>query len=148
MRGNMQAERDGKHAEWASHTPDPLTLHITTENWLTSIKCYNRLSLADSALSRCPSVSLCDWPSLDAVGTVIPIQTSPNWPLPNRFKRCSDSRGISHTSLVFIDRSVRRGIPLWHGPTNRKHRPDARSEAGKALSTCKHTHVYIQIKKT
>lgn len=54
-----------------------------------------------------------------------PIQTSPNWPLPRRLMSCSDSRGISHTSLVLTDRSVRRGMPLWHGAIRRQHSPAA-----------------------
>lgn len=54
-----------------------------------------------------------------------PIQTSPNCPLPRRLMSCSDSRGISHTSLVLTDRSVRRGIPLWHGTISLQHSPAA-----------------------
>lgn len=57
-----------------------------------------------------------------------PIQTSPNWPLPRRLISCSDSRGISHTSLVLTDRSVRRGMPLWHGTISLQHRPAALAE--------------------
>lgn len=54
-----------------------------------------------------------------------PIQTSPNWPLPRRLMSCSDSLGISHTSLVLTDRSARRGMPLWHGTISRQHSPAA-----------------------
>lgn len=54
-----------------------------------------------------------------------PIHTSPNCPLPRRLMSCSDSRGISHTSLVLTDRSVRRGMPLWQGAISRQHSPAA-----------------------
>lgn len=54
-----------------------------------------------------------------------PIQTSPNWPFPRRLMSCRDSRGISHTSLVLTDRSVKRGMPLWHGTIRRQHSPAA-----------------------
>lgn len=57
----------------------------------------------------------------------LPIQTSPNCPLPSFLRSCSDSRGISHTSLVLTDRSASLGIPLWHGTTRRQHSPAARS---------------------
>lgn len=68
----------------------------------------------------------------------VPIQTSPNCPFPRRLISCSDSRGISQTSLVLTDRSARRGIPLWQGTTKRQQSPAARSASG-AQREHKHT---------
>ena len=83
------------------------------------------------------SVALSVWPRLlEATGSV-PIQTSPNCPFPRRLISCSDSRGISHTSLVLTDRSARRGIPLWQGTTKRQQSPAARSAHTAQRSTDK-----------
>lgn len=59
---------------------------------------------------------------------ILPIQTSPNCPLPSFLMSCSDSRGISHTSLVLTDRSASLGMPRWQLPTRRQQRPAARSD--------------------
>lgn len=71
----------------------------------------------------------------------IPIQTSPNCPFPRRLFSCSDSRGISHTSLVLIDRSARRGIPLWQGTTKQQQSPAARSVDATERGTNKSTEM-------
>lgn len=88
-------------------------------------------------LSLLPSTSSL---SLEVIGS-IPIQTSPNCPFPRRLISCSDSRGISHTSLVLTDRSARRGIPLWQGTTKRQQSPAARSTDATQRGTNKSTEI-------
>lgn len=58
----------------------------------------------------------------------LPIQTSPNCPLPSFLISCRDSRGISHISLVFTDKSASLGIPRLQLPIKRQHSPAALSE--------------------
>lgn len=60
----------------------------------------------------------------------LPIQTSPNCPLPSFLISWRDSLGISHTSLVFTDRSASLGMPRLQLPINLQHKPAARSEVG------------------
>lgn len=58
----------------------------------------------------------------------LPIQTSPNWPLPSFLISWRDSRGISHISLVFTDKSASLGMPRLQLPIKRQHSPAALSE--------------------
>lgn len=60
----------------------------------------------------------------------LPIQTSPNCPFPSFLISWRDSLGISHTSLVFTDRSASLGMPRLQLPINLQHKPAARSEVG------------------
>lgn len=62
----------------------------------------------------------------------LPIQTSPNWPLPSFLIRWRDSRGISHISLVFTDKSASLGMPRLQLPIKRQHSPAALSGGGAA----------------
>lgn len=57
----------------------------------------------------------------------LPIQTSPNWPLPSFLIRWRDSRGISHISLVFTDKSASLGMPRLQLPIKRQQSPAALS---------------------
>lgn len=67
--------------------------------------------------------------------TVLPIQTSPNWPLPSFLISWRDSRGISHISLVFTDKSASLGMPLLQLPIKRQHSPAALSETERRRDT-------------
>lgn len=89
------------------------------------IDCLVDLLSLVSLMAQCAPFHVISF-SLEVIGS-IPIQTSPNCPFPRRLISCSDSRGISHTSLVLTDRSARRGIPLWQGTTKRQQSPAARS---------------------
>lgn len=77
-------------------------------------------------LSRC--VRAVTFPHCDTVQPFLPIQTSPNWPLPSFLISWRDSRGISHISLVFTDKSASLGMPRLQLPIKRQHSPAALSE--------------------
>uniref|UniRef100_A0A671UCA2 Uncharacterized protein n=1 Tax=Sparus aurata TaxID=8175 RepID=A0A671UCA2_SPAAU len=49
--------------------------------------------------------------------------TSPNWPFPSFLISWRDSRGISHISLVFTDKSASLGMPRLQLPIKRQHSP-------------------------
>lgn len=66
---------------------------------------------------------------------VLPIQTSPNWPLPSFLISWRDSRGISHISLVFTDKSASLGMPRLQLPIKRQHSPAALSESERERQT-------------
>lgn len=65
----------------------------------------------------------------------LPIQTSPNWPLPSFLISWRDSRGISHISLVFTDKSASLGMPRLQLPIKRQHSPAALSESERERQT-------------
>lgn len=96
-----------------SHLIEPIRLLACV---LDCVWCLRQLCVAPS-----------EWPPYSEATRSVPIQTSPNCPFPRRLISCSDSRGISHTSLVLTDRSARRGMPLWQGTTKRQQSPAARS---------------------
>lgn len=96
-----------------SHLIEPIRLLACV---LDYVWCLRQLCVAPS-----------EWPPYSEATRSVPIQTSPNCPFPRRLISCSDSRGISHTSLVLTDRSARRGMPLWQGTTKRQQSPAARS---------------------
>lgn len=66
-------------------------------------------------------------PTLPHAQPFLPIQTSPNWPLPSFLISWRDSRGISHISLVFTDKSASLGMPRLQLPIKRQHSPAALS---------------------
>lgn len=70
-------------------------------------------------------------PSHPLLHDILPIQTSPNWPLPSFLIRWRDSLGISHISLVFTDKSASLGMPRLQLPIKRQHSPAALSERGR-----------------
>lgn len=77
-------------------------------------------------LSRCaPAVT---FPHRNTAPQFLPIQTSPNWPFPSFLISWRDSRGISHISLVFTDKSASLGMPRLQLPIKRQHSPAALSE--------------------
>lgn len=73
----------------------------------------------------CPS---CHLPHSNTIPPFLPIQTSPNWPLPSFLISWRDSRGISHISLVFTDKSASLGMPRLQLPIKRQHSPAALSK--------------------
>lgn len=73
--------------------------------------------------SSCPPPCPCN-----TVQLFLPIQTSPNWPLPSFLISWRDSRGISHISLVFTDKSASLGMPRLQLPIKRQHRPATLSD--------------------
>lgn len=66
-------------------------------------------------------------PTLPLAQPFLPIQTSPNWPLPSFLISWRDSRGISHISLVFTDKSASLGMPRLQLPIKRQQSPAALS---------------------
>lgn len=78
----------------------------------------------------------------------LPIQTSPNWPLPSFLISWRDSRGISHISLVFTDKSASLGMPRLQLPIKRQHSPAALSESERERQTGRQKKRKQEEKKT
>ena len=85
----------------------------------------------NTPLSRCAPAVTSPPPATQSV----PIQTSPNWPLPSFLISSRDSRGISHISLVFTDKSASLGMPRLQLPIKRQHSPAALSDTERERDT-------------
>lgn len=105
----------------------PLRSHSRTWTWdiLPAAQPVRSPSQGGCQAWGCPCHPPCRSPRL--ARQALPIQTSPNCPLPSFLRSWRDSRGISHMSLVLTERSASLGVPLWHGTARRQHSPAVRS---------------------
>lgn len=100
--------------------------HLLTFLYFSLLYTVYTCSCFNTFTCRCaPAVT---FPHCNTVQPFLPIHTSPNWPLPSFLISWRDSRGISHISLVFTDKSASLGMPRLQLPIKRQHSPAALSE--------------------